>query len=373
VIAAMPRPRPPYLSREVTRHGKAVWYVRIGKGPRIRIKYDFATPEFMAAYQAIVAGQPFAPSPAGPQVKFAAKTLGWAIEQYRQSANAKGAWGNLSPATRAQREPFLYEAYDKHGHATLMQITRASIEKGMAKRQPNPAKHFFYAMRGLFQWLVAAQLCADDPTAGLKPICSKSDGHPPWPAEWCRKFEAYWPLGTQARVDFAVLYYTGLRVGDAVRFGRPHIRKDGMAIIRTEKTGEFAHIDTTQFPDLLAALAAGPVGELTFIATARGRPMNKSAFSARFRHAARLAGVRGSAHGLRKTRATLLVEAGANDAELNAFMAWRGTAMAQFYTRARDRELLARRAAEKMASANENRTSIPAPADKVRAARRKPQ
>ena len=25
---AMPRPRPPYLSREVTRHGRVVWYVR---------------------------------------------------------------------------------------------------------------------------------------------------------------------------------------------------------------------------------------------------------------------------------------------------------------------------------------------------------
>jgi hypothetical protein len=129
VIEAMPRPRPPYLSREVTRHGKPVWYVRIGKGPRIRIKYDFGTPEFMAAYQAIVAGQPFERSPAGPPVKFSAKTLGWAIEQYRQSANAKGTWANLSPATRAQREPFLCEACDKHGHATLAQITRASIEK----------------------------------------------------------------------------------------------------------------------------------------------------------------------------------------------------------------------------------------------------
>src|SRR5262249_5835560 len=29
----MPRPRPPHLHRQVTRHGKAVWYVRIGKGP----------------------------------------------------------------------------------------------------------------------------------------------------------------------------------------------------------------------------------------------------------------------------------------------------------------------------------------------------
>ena len=28
VIKTMPRPRPPHLSREFTRHGKAVWYVR---------------------------------------------------------------------------------------------------------------------------------------------------------------------------------------------------------------------------------------------------------------------------------------------------------------------------------------------------------
>ena len=33
----MPRPRPPHLQREITRHGKAVWYVRVGHGPRVRI------------------------------------------------------------------------------------------------------------------------------------------------------------------------------------------------------------------------------------------------------------------------------------------------------------------------------------------------
>ncbi|MGB6795116.1 MAG: integrase, partial [Xanthobacteraceae bacterium] len=34
----MPRPRPPHLHREVTRHGRVVWFVRIDKGPRIRIR-----------------------------------------------------------------------------------------------------------------------------------------------------------------------------------------------------------------------------------------------------------------------------------------------------------------------------------------------
>ena len=49
---AMPRPRPPHLHRQVTRHGKTVWYVRIGKGPRIRIRSAFGTSEFDAEYRA---------------------------------------------------------------------------------------------------------------------------------------------------------------------------------------------------------------------------------------------------------------------------------------------------------------------------------
>jgi hypothetical protein len=42
---AMTRPRPPYLHRVTTRHGKMVWYVRQGVGARKRIRLwsDFGT------------------------------------------------------------------------------------------------------------------------------------------------------------------------------------------------------------------------------------------------------------------------------------------------------------------------------------------
>ena len=39
----MPHPLPRYLNREVTRHGKTVWYVPDARGPRIRIKAPFGT------------------------------------------------------------------------------------------------------------------------------------------------------------------------------------------------------------------------------------------------------------------------------------------------------------------------------------------
>jgi hypothetical protein len=52
----MPRPRPPYLHSEFSRHGKRRWYVRVMKGPRVRIAGEYGSPEFMAAYHAAIAG-----------------------------------------------------------------------------------------------------------------------------------------------------------------------------------------------------------------------------------------------------------------------------------------------------------------------------
>jgi hypothetical protein len=58
MIDPVPRPRPPYLNREVTRHGRVVWFVRVYPGPRIRIRGEYGTPEFKAAYEAAIAGKP---------------------------------------------------------------------------------------------------------------------------------------------------------------------------------------------------------------------------------------------------------------------------------------------------------------------------
>ena len=56
MIPGMPRPRPPHLHREANRHGKVVWYVRVGKGARVRIRDTYGTPEFEEAYQAAIQG-----------------------------------------------------------------------------------------------------------------------------------------------------------------------------------------------------------------------------------------------------------------------------------------------------------------------------
>lgn len=58
MMTAMPRPRPPFLRREVTRHGIVVWYVRKGEGQRVRIRAAFGTTAFDAEYQAALNATP---------------------------------------------------------------------------------------------------------------------------------------------------------------------------------------------------------------------------------------------------------------------------------------------------------------------------
>jgi hypothetical protein len=84
-METVPRPRPPHLCRETTRHGRAVWYVRIGKPRiRIRIRAKYGTPEFEAEYQAAIAGT-------GCSRKELANgalpgTLSWLITRYRETS-----------------------------------------------------------------------------------------------------------------------------------------------------------------------------------------------------------------------------------------------------------------------------------------------
>jgi len=71
----MPRPRPPHLQRQVTRHGKVAWYVRIGRGPKVRIRAKYGTAEFDAEYQAALAGTQHLQKKSEPH----AGTLAWLI------------------------------------------------------------------------------------------------------------------------------------------------------------------------------------------------------------------------------------------------------------------------------------------------------
>src|ERR1700704_493677 len=143
MIASMPKPRPPHLHRQVSRHGKVVWYVRVSKDhPRIRMRADFGTPDFHAEYQAAIAGA----APRHAKGAPATGTLAWLIARYREGA----AWQTLSLATRRQRENIFLHILESAGTKPFEDITPATINQALERRSATPAqaRHFLDAVRG---------------------------------------------------------------------------------------------------------------------------------------------------------------------------------------------------------------------------------
>jgi integrase len=350
----MPRPRPPHLHREETRHGSVVWYVRRDRGARIRIRAEYGSDGFWAEYRAAVEGAP------RPSKGAKAGTLTWALDHYRKSS----AWAGLSTATRRQRENIYHAVIKTAGSVPLRGITSETIRAGRERRAatPHAANNFLKAMRGFFAWALEDNLIAADPTKGVKLLAgpNDADGFHAWSQDELDRFEARWPVGTRERLAFDLLLYTGLRRGDAVRVGRQHVR-DGVITIRTEKhrrgkLGEEVSIPI--LPPLAASLEATKTGDLAFLINELGHPWVKESFGNWFGDACRKAGCPGSAHGLRKAGATRAAERGATERQLMAIFGWSTGKMAQHYTRAADRKRLARDAAELLLPAqSENKSS----------------
>lgn len=324
--------RPPYLMREKTRHGIVVWYLRRGDGPRTRIRGEYGSAEFMANYNAALAGsKPLAKDRKEPT----SESLAWLVARYRES----NAWTSLSYGTRRAREYNLREM--ESVDIAYKSITSGDLFASMEKRshKPNMANHFLKSVRGLFKWAKKAQLVDVDPSRDLEKVpVPETDGYHTWTDQEIAAFERRWPVGTRERLAFAIMLHTGLRRGDAVRLGKQHIRR-GVVSIATEKTG--AEVNIPLAPELAATIKATKTGDLVLVAKENGQPMSKARFGRFFADACKAAGVVGRAHGVRKAKATHLAEAGNTLPELNAIFGWTGTQMAMRYTEAADRKKLA--------------------------------
>ncbi len=377
----MPKPRPPHLHYEETRHGVRVWYVRRGHGPRMRIKAVYDTPEFWAQYRAALEGVSAVAKP--PKTS----SLKWAFDRYRNSS----AWAALSPSTRRARENIIRQVIKTAGDEPLREIDAETIRAGRERRsaKPHSANAFLRTMRGFFAWAVEEKHVPVDPTAGVKFLTGPNDenGFHTWTQEELDRFETRWPIGTRERLAYDLLLYTGLRRGDAVRVGRQHtsiveialpdgskVRQQQIAIRaekhRKGKAGELITIPI--FEPLAASIAATTVGDMTYLVTAEGRPWVKESFGNWFRDVCREADCPGSAHGLRKAGAVRIAERGATDRQLMAMYGWTTSKQSTRYTRAADRARLARSAAELMLPEQSENKNFPhlAPGAGAKAKRR---
>lgn len=350
-MTQLKRKLPPHVVREVSRHGKVKYFYRIGKGVRVRLPDDIKAREFKEAYKQAVAGYKLIDVPRG--IPTQPYSLRWLIDRYRESST----WKVFSKATQRQRENIFIEAIKRSNNVRYTTIDRRSMAMAVEARSDTPAQanHFLKAMRGLFGWALQNDYVAIDPTAGVLPLKYKSDGFAPWTMDDLLQFYDKWHVGTKPRLAVELLLHTGLRRSDVVRAGLPHMRGNIFSI-KTQKTGSQI---TVEFPKaLLDVIEATETGSTTFLISEAGTPFETASFGNWFRDRCNDAGIKKSAHGLRKLSATLSAEAGAATHELMAQYGWSNVKQAELYTKGADRVRLGIRNSKRVADQIESEITI---------------
>lgn len=328
MTCAMPRPLPLHVVKETTRHGRIVFYFRIGKGDRIRLPGTPGSKEFKVAYQAALIGQKIE----HVRQTELARSLRWLVRHHMESAK----WAGLSVATRKQRGLFYQQVIEASGDVDCRAVRAKDIRNALERRKQTPAlaNNFLKAMSALFKWALEHEYVETDPTVGVKRLKHQSDGFPIWTRDEVEKFMQHWPIGTRQRLAFEILIASGLRRSDIVRAGRQHMSEEVLAI-KTMKTKTAVTVEFSQ--RVMNMIQQTETGDFAFIVGKNGRPMTKESFGNWFRDACRAAGIQKSAHGLRKFSATLAAEAGATTHQLMAQFGWVTTQQAEVYTKGADR------------------------------------
>jgi site-specific recombinase XerD len=189
---------------------------------QIRLDGAPGTAEFMAAYEAALAGQqPKREIGAG---RTRPGSINAAVVGYYNSLEFR----SLASNTQKMRKAILERFREEHGDKRIAPLPREVIVRLLGMMQPFAARNWLKTLRGLLQFAVAQGFRADDPTQGIKLPKAKSDGFHTWTEAEITQFQNAHPSGSRARLALALLLYTAQRRGDVVRMGRQHVRDGAM-------------------------------------------------------------------------------------------------------------------------------------------------
>jgi integrase len=268
------------------------------------------------------------------------------------------AFTTLAETTRITRRRILERFREEHGDKGIATVGRVHIERmvNQKAKQPGTALNFLVSLRGLMRHAISVGLRADDPTVGVRGPKFRSSGFYSWTEEDIAAFEAKHPIGSRARLAFALLLYTAQRRADVVQLGRQHLR-DGLLHIRQSKTGKPLAIPL--HPELRMVLDAAPAEHLTFLVTHAGKPFHPDALTHWFKRQCQAAGLpaRASVHGLRKAACRRLAEAGCSASIIAAISGHATLREVSRYTAAAEQVRLAQQGIEAV-----TRTKIGKPA-----------
>lgn len=234
------------------------------------------------------------------------------------------------------------------GHASARAIRDPHITKDVAEA-PSPGDRL-RAWRAWGAWCKERSLITDDPARNVRmPRVAKAKGvigHRRWTADDITRFRARWPVGTTPRAMMELLLWTGARISDAVRIGPQMVDRQGVLVIQQGKTGERAYVPWSCALPAFAAEAdrramltaiAPYAGHLCFVPARDGRVRSVKSATQMMLKACAEAEVTATSHGLRKTRAALIIESGGTATDSAAWTGHISRKIAEHYQREYDR------------------------------------
>lgn len=330
----MARVRIKYIQTWVDRKtGRTYCYFRKRGCPRVELPGPLGSDAFWSAYRrAEKTTASIGSSPAG--------SVSAALAAYYQSRQ----WAALSEGTRnmrrgRKRRGILEIFRALYGELPLRKMHTEFIETYLDTLSAHAAKNTLKALRGFLRH------AKHDVTAGIK-ITAKSQRYHTWTAEEIAQFEFKFPVGSKARLCFALAKYTGAATSDIARMQLP---RGGEICGERTKTG-VAFGPFPVHPELQRIIEATPSGHLTLLVTNAGRAYHPNHLSNRFREWCDEAGLpqRCVIHGLRHHMGAQLAERGRTTLQIAAVLGHSSTRMAEHYTKEASRKRLSRDAMKGM-------------------------
>lgn len=315
--------------------GRVYWKFERGDF-RCNIPGPYGSPEFLAAYEAALAGSKAPRSSAVPE------TVTWLIEQYLASKRFLDMSQSRKRSIRAE----LDWLRDKAGKFHFARLKVKHVEALMAKKTGPVAGNTVKKNMSMLFNFAAKKLDYTGPNPAKFAERNKTnpDGYHTWTEQEQARFLERHPAGSKARLVMLLALNTGMSRTDLCRVGWQHVtEKEGKGrriAYKRAKTSVAA--DLPILPELAAELEVLPRDRLLFI-TQDARPIGyrPETLGNWFRDRCEEASVPGSLHGLRKAGATRLANAGATEWEVASYLAHKDTKQAATYTKKADRSKLA--------------------------------
>ena len=189
-----------FIDRFVDRHGRERYYFRRDRGPRIALPGRPGTPEFMAAYEQAAVGEV---ADRGPKQRGAPGTFDRLVQDYFTSAEFLRLAPSSQTTYRSVIERLLVD--DNIGHRLVREMSREHVRRIVSKRAETPgaANVALQKLKILIHFAIDNGWRKDDPTLRIKKFAS-GEFHT-WTEEELAQYERKWPVGSNARLAYALL------------------------------------------------------------------------------------------------------------------------------------------------------------------------